>query len=40
MFEGYSDEEEVRFLDIYGKWEADVKEAASKPDQSVSIGFD
>ncbi|PTO40086.1 hypothetical protein C6P52_02320 [Enterococcus mundtii] len=40
VFEGYSDEEEVRFLDIYSKWESDVKQATSKPTQSVPIGFD
>lgn len=40
VFEGYSDEEEVRFLDIYSKWESDVKQATSKPAQSVPIGFD
>lgn len=40
VFEGYSDEEEVRFLDIYSKWETDVKQATSKPVQSIPIGFD
>ncbi|MBO1086234.1 MULTISPECIES: DUF4176 domain-containing protein [Enterococcus] len=40
VFEGYSDEEEVRFLEIYSKWETDVKQATSKPPQSIPIGFD
>ena len=40
VFEGYSDEEEVRFLDIYSKWETDVKQATSKPAQSIPVGFD
>lgn len=40
VFEGYSDEEEVRFLEIYSKWETDLKQATSKPPQSIPIGFD
>lgn len=40
VFEGYSDEEEVRFLDIYSRWEIDVKHASSDPIQSGLIGFD
>ncbi|AZP94038.1 DUF4176 domain-containing protein [Enterococcus mundtii] len=40
VFEGYSDEEEVRFLEIYSKWETDVKQATSKPAKSIPIGFD
>lgn len=40
VFEGYSDEEEVRFLEIYSKWETDVKQPTSKPPQSIPIGFD
>lgn len=40
VFEGYSDEEEVRFLEIYSKWDTDVKQATSKSAQSIPIGFD
>ncbi|WP_066025857.1 DUF4176 domain-containing protein [Enterococcus mundtii] len=40
VFEGYSDEEEVRFLEIYSKWETDVKQATSTSAQSIPIGFD
>lgn len=38
VFEGYSDEEETRFLEIYGKWQDDLKkEMADAPEETEEI---
>ena len=39
VFEGYSDEEEDRFLEIYARWQKELKQANKPEVEDITFGF-